>query len=233
MSRFPATSGAKFRGNEFPIWGRTRLSSSSQYIPFTHGQHPEGAHSGGALPRAAASRVAWSYGAAHISEKRSGCPQGKHHHPHELFRAFCWRWFWKGLAVSFVITSCPSDSDQNARNPSGLDHPPGMSSSWVTRCPIAPHPERTSERPPTQLPTDRAPNKKDNRKSQHRREKDTDDNNADLSHRSLARNRSNRFVGLVGFHQLRPSSHSLYRLKAKMSSAMGQIIFRTRQTIFI
>jgi hypothetical protein len=38
---------------------------------------------------------------------------------------------------------------------------------------------------------------------------------------------------LVGFHQLGPSSHSLYRLKAKMSSATGQIIFRSRQTIFI
>src|ERR1700679_696584 len=37
----------------------------------------------------------------------------------------------------------------------------------------------------------------------------------------------------VAQHQLGPSSHSLYRLKAKMSSATGQIIFRSRQTNFI
>src|ERR1700728_3734627 len=61
--------------------------------------------------------------------------------------------------ITILIASCPSDLDHNARDLSGLDHPPGMSSSRVTRCPITARPERVSASPPNQLPTECAPTK--------------------------------------------------------------------------
>src|ERR1700722_15780065 len=62
--------------------------------------------------------------------------------------------------ITILIASCPTDLDHNARDLSGLDHPPGMSSSRVTSCPMTAQPEKTSASPPIQLPTECAPSKK-------------------------------------------------------------------------
>ena len=61
--------------------------------------------------------------------------------------------------ITISIASCPSDLNQTDSDLPGFDHPPGMSSSKVTKCPIAANPERTTAGTANQLPTDRAPSK--------------------------------------------------------------------------